>query len=702
MALQNLIAVNQTASPIIIKTLGITIPASGQLELTDETTGAGLNFDEVLYNKELLVEIDAGNVVLNNGVEDIESEAVVGITQGGLSIEDKAKLDGIDAYATYNPDTDSLSEGSTNLWYTETRVSANSDVSAAAAHASVTSGNPHNLDATDVGAAALTDFNNHTAASNPHGTTAADVGAIPTSEKGANNGVATLDGSGKIPSTQMPFGTLVFVGGWDAYNNTPDLTTYNGEAGEWFLVTVAGNTNLSGETDWQVNDYAIHTGATGGFIKEDHSDLVASVNGQTGVVNLDTDDINEGSTNLYYTEVRVSANSDVAANTTHRNQTNNPHSVTPAQVGNTTAQWNADQLQGRDVATDAPTDGEALIWNNSLSQWEPGSAGSAGTVGWFSAYDSTGGTDVTSGWTDIPLGVERKKTSEFSHTNPNATVTINEASTYLILGEVTTDGGGRADSEGRLVLNGTPVAGTICTMYNRNTSQGTTTGSFSTVLDLSIGDVLKIQAQKKSGSGSILLYPNGSRLTIVKIKGEKGDQGPSGSAEISVENNGTPVPNGPHDTINFQGLVSSADAGSGEATLTLFGANFQQVEKTAYEGNTTTSFAQYLRLTTASLPAGTYRIGWRYCWSHDSASNDFIGRVQLDDTTELMDPRHLQEPNDNLGTGNGGTDQRHYLSSFRHVVLTSGVHTVDIDYTTNSGGDESSIHSAGIEIWRVA
>ena len=42
---------------------------------------------------------------------------------------------------------------------------------------------------------------------------------------------------------------------------------------------------------------------------------VDSVNTQTGDVVLDTDDISEGTTNLYYTEARVSANTNVAANT---------------------------------------------------------------------------------------------------------------------------------------------------------------------------------------------------------------------------------------------------------------------------------------------------------------------------------------------------------------------------------------------------
>ena len=42
---------------------------------------------------------------------------------------------------------------------------------------------------------------------------------------------------------------------------------------------------------------------------------VDSVNGQSGTVVLDSDDIAEGSTNEYYTEAKVSANTSVAANT---------------------------------------------------------------------------------------------------------------------------------------------------------------------------------------------------------------------------------------------------------------------------------------------------------------------------------------------------------------------------------------------------
>ena len=34
--------------------------------------------------------------------------------------------------------------------------------------------------------------------------TASEVGAIPSTDKGANNGVASLDSSGKVPSSQLP------------------------------------------------------------------------------------------------------------------------------------------------------------------------------------------------------------------------------------------------------------------------------------------------------------------------------------------------------------------------------------------------------------------------------------------------------------------------------------------------------------------
>lgn len=58
---------------------------------------------------------------------------------------------------------------------------------------------------TNLGGMALSVFNLHANnTSNPHSVTAGQIGAIPSSLLGANNGVATLDGGGKVPVGQIP------------------------------------------------------------------------------------------------------------------------------------------------------------------------------------------------------------------------------------------------------------------------------------------------------------------------------------------------------------------------------------------------------------------------------------------------------------------------------------------------------------------
>ena len=88
--------------------------------------------------------------------------------------------------------------------------------------------------------------------------------------------------------------------------------------------------------------FGFGTGATGsavdhggltGLSDDDHTQYYNAARIATWMATQDTDDLDEGSTNLYYTEGRVSANSDVAANTSHRGSTSNPHSVTKTQVG---------------------------------------------------------------------------------------------------------------------------------------------------------------------------------------------------------------------------------------------------------------------------------------------------------------------------------------------------------------------------------
>jgi hypothetical protein len=53
---------------------------------------------------------------------------------------------------------------------------------------------------------------------------------------------------------------LNYQGTWNALTNSPLLTSGVGTSGNYYIVTVAGNTNLDGVTDWSVGDWAIFNG----------------------------------------------------------------------------------------------------------------------------------------------------------------------------------------------------------------------------------------------------------------------------------------------------------------------------------------------------------------------------------------------------------------------------------------------------------
>ena len=130
-------------------------------------------------------------------------------------------------------------------------------------------------------------------------------GYIPTSEKAQPLGVATLDAGGKVPTSQIPIqGDLNYQGAWNANTNSPTLTSSVGTQGYYYVVSVAGTTNLDGITDWQIGDWAIFNGSI--WQKVDNTDAVTSVNGLVGTVVLTTTNIAEG-TNEYFTTARARA-----------------------------------------------------------------------------------------------------------------------------------------------------------------------------------------------------------------------------------------------------------------------------------------------------------------------------------------------------------------------------------------------------------
>lgn len=125
------------------------------------------------------------------------------------------------------------------------------------------------------------------------GTTAPDartnlgLGTAAVLSAGAANGAATLDAGGTVPLAQLPAsltGGVSYQGTWNATTNTPTLTSSVGTKGYYYVVSVAGSTNLNGITDWKIGDWAIFNGSV--WEKVDNTEAVTSVNGLTGTVTL--------------------------------------------------------------------------------------------------------------------------------------------------------------------------------------------------------------------------------------------------------------------------------------------------------------------------------------------------------------------------------------------------------------------------------
>jgi hypothetical protein len=128
------------------------------------------------------------------------------------------------------------------------------------------------------------------------------------------------------------------------------------------------------------------TGATG----PQGSQGIQGIQGPAGDISTSTtDDLTEGSSNLYYTDSRVGNHSAVAANTAKEGYTN-------AKADARIAAASIDDLSDVDTSTAAPTDGQALVWNNTNSEWEPGDVGIDGVS------STAADPDVLANWTVDP------------------------------------------------------------------------------------------------------------------------------------------------------------------------------------------------------------------------------------------------------------------------------------------------------------
>ena len=64
-----------------------------------------------------------------------------------------------------------------------------------------------------------------------------------------------------VSSVINAIGALNYKGTWNASTNSPTLTSGVGTKGDYYVVSVAGSTNLDGQTLWGVGDWAVFNGS---------------------------------------------------------------------------------------------------------------------------------------------------------------------------------------------------------------------------------------------------------------------------------------------------------------------------------------------------------------------------------------------------------------------------------------------------------
>ena len=150
-----------------------------------------------------------------------------------------------------------------------------------------------------------------------------------------------------------------------------------------------------------------------------------------------------------------------------------------------------------------------------------------------------------------------------------------------------------------------------------------------------------------------------------------------------------------------EGVVTSDSSGVlTSEPLPVFGQNYQKAERTDEQSTGSTTFQNYLTLTTPSIPAGEYIVNWFMVTRRSNTGADFSARVQVDDTIDLVDPANGGSIQ--VEHKDSGTNQRvPYSSHNTFTTLSAGTHTIDIDYREQGGGTSYVFHAV-LTMWRVA
>jgi hypothetical protein len=362
--------------------------------------------------------------------------------------------------------------------------------------------------------------------------------------------VVTVNSKGVITSvTTASFtGGLSYQGSWNASTNTPTLTSSVGVNGYYYIVSVAGSTNLNGVTDWQVGDWAIFNGST--WQKIDQTNLVSSVNGQTGVVVLTQTDI-----------------AGTASLTTVQTLTNK--TLTSPSI-NEILDANGNEILGLSTTASAV---DFLTIKNGIGTGVPlhiYADGSSTNVGLHIQPKGSGLVTISDG-TDFNKGIRFRSSGSAASavtlldavSTAGRVVTLPDATTTLV-GRDTTD----TLTNKTIAFSSNTFSGTL-PIANGGTGQATASAAFNalspitTAGDLIIGDGANSSTRLAIGANGYLLTSNGTTASWAAAPA-------AGVTSFSAGTTGFTPNTGTTGAVTLAGTLATTNGGTG---LTSFTAN---------------------------------------------------------------------------------------------------------------------------------
>lgn len=180
-------------------------------------------------------------------------------------------------------------------------------------------------------------------------------------------------------------------------------------------------------------------------------------------------------------------------------------------VNNTAPLWNANQLQGRNVATTAPSNSQVLTYNTSSSQWEP----QGKTLKVVDLYSTTAAQTISNTTSTLNINTTRINLGSI-YTLASNQITVSESGTYRITYNVGVNIGTTNEISSRFWLenNNTEIVNSniIIHAYGGSTS----CSSRSIILQISANEVIRIRMQRVN-TVDMNTVPSCTGLNIEKL-----------------------------------------------------------------------------------------------------------------------------------------------------------------------------------------